>query len=234
VEDYSSPTTTGDIVAKHQFKRWRHLTGNAGPSRAVLASLLAVGLLLTGCTVTSGPSKPTSAATLAPDGFSMLDEAGVEQIRASRTARLDMSSGTLEKTAVNVGATEIFGPEVNTRGTGKIDLAIVAPSGEITAKTDRIRFLSGKTRTDFSAVTYFLTAESREEFIELIRDGVERYGIDKESAENWISSTESRPGDRSNFSLTSGYATGIGVNYDLRYDGQKRTPVIIVHVHPAA
>jgi hypothetical protein len=220
------------MAAMHQSKHRHHLTGDPHRNRTVLAALLAVSLLLAGCTVTSGPSKPTSTATLAPGAFSMLDDAGVEQIKASRTARLDMSSGTLEKAAVNVGAAEIFGPEINTRGAGKIDLTIVGPSGEITAKTDRIRFLSGETRTDFREVTYFLTAESREEFYELIRDGVERYGIDKESAENWISSTESDPGDRSDFSISSGYATGIGVNYDLRYDGSKNTQVIIVHVNP--
>lgn len=200
----------------------------------VAAALLTVGLLLTGCTVTSGPGTPTTTATLAPGAFSTLDDAGVEQIKASRTARLDMSSGTLEKAAVNVEANANFGPEINTRGDGKISLTIVGPTGEVTGKTDRIRFNSGKTRTDFSEVTYFLTTDSREEFYGLIRDGVERYGIDKDSAENWISSTESDPGDRSDFSITSGYATGLGVNYDLRYDGSKTTQVIIVHVSPAA
>jgi hypothetical protein len=196
------------------------------------AAMLALGLLLTGCTVTSGPKSPKPGATLASGSFSMLDDAGVEQIEASRTARLDMSSGTLEKAAVNV--TAAYGPEISTRGAGKIDLTIVGPSGEITGETDRIRFNTADTRTDFSEVTYFLTTASREEFYELIRDGVQRYGIDKDSAERWISSTESDPASRSDFSITSGFATGLEVNYDLRYDGAKDVQVIIVHVHPAA
>ncbi|WP_442856746.1 hypothetical protein [Arthrobacter sp. QXT-31] len=198
----------------------------------VVAALLAAGLLLSGCTVTSGPRTPTTTATLAPGAFSTLDEAGVEQIKASKTARLDMRSGTLEKSAVKVGAGEVFGPEVNTKGAGKIDLTIVGPTGEITAQTDRLRFLSGKTRTDFSSVTYFLTAGSAEELSELIRDGVKRYGIDNESAENWITSTERDPGGKSDFSIQPGYATGLLVNYDLRYDGSKDVQVIIVHVMP--
>ncbi|MFC7847051.1 hypothetical protein ACFUTU_01095 [Arthrobacter sp. NPDC057388] len=212
----------------------RPMAGARGRTLAVTGALMAVGLLLPSCVVTSGPAKPTSTATLAPGAFSTLDPAGVAQIEASKVARLDMRSGTLEKTAVKVGATETFGPEINTIGEGKIDLTIEGPSGEITAKTDRIRFLAAETRTDFSQVTYFLTAESREEFYGLIRDGVQRYGIDSESAERWISSTETDPSGKSGFSLTSGHAPGVEVNYDLRYDGSKDVQVIIVHVLPAA
>jgi hypothetical protein len=199
---------------------------------AAIAAPLVGGLLLTGCTVTSGPGTPTATATLARGSFSTLDDAGVEQIKASRTARLDMSSGALEKAAVSV--TDAYGPEINTIGAGKIDLTTVGPEGEITAKTDRIRLNTADTRTDFSEVTYFLTTRSKEEFYELIRDGVRRYGIDGESAENWISSTESDPAGKSSFSITTGYAAGLGVNYDLRYDGSKGSQVIIVHVYPGA
>ena len=46
--------------------------------------------------------------------FSTLDAAGVENIRATRTARLDMSSGLLEKDAVRV-TKDSYGPEINTR-----------------------------------------------------------------------------------------------------------------------
>lgn len=212
----------------------RSMAGARGRNLPLTGSLMALGLLLTSCTVAGGPTTPTSTATLPPGAFSTLDPAGVQQIEASRTARLDMRSGTLQKTAVKVDAAETFGPEINTTGQGTIDLTVVAPAGEITAKTDRIRFLSGETRTDFKEVTYFLTAESREELYGLIRDGVGRYGIDKESAEGWISSTEKDPSGKSGFSITTGYATGLGVNYDLRYDGSKDTQVIIVHVSPAS
>jgi hypothetical protein len=165
--------------------------------------------------------------------FSTLDAAGVENIRATRTARLDMSSGLLEKDAVRV-TKDSYGPEINTRGSGRISLSILAPNGEITAETDRIRFNTTDTRTDFSEVTYFLTASSAEEYFELIRDGVQRYGISAESAEEWISSTQAAPAARSDFSITPGTDTGLTVNYDLRYDGSKDTQVIIVHILPAA
>lgn len=164
--------------------------------------------------------------------FSTLDAAGVDRIRATKTARLDMRSGSLTKAGVRV-TEDSYGPEINTRDTGKIALTIAAPNGEITGETDRIRFNTTDKRPDFSEVTYFLTAGSADEYFTLIRDGVQRYGISSESAERWISSTEKNPAKKSDFSITSGTAVGLDVNYDLRYDGGKDTQVIIVHVRPA-
>jgi hypothetical protein len=179
-------------------------------------------------------TEPTSqGSTMSTSEFSTLDAAGVAAIRESRTARLDMSSGRLEKAAVQV-TEDSFGPEINTRDSGKIKLTIVAPSGEISGETDRIRFNTTEKRRDFSELTYFLTADSPDEYFELIRDGVERYGIDADSAERWIAGAQREPERKSDFSITSGTSTGLDVNYDLRYDGGKDTQVIIVHVRPAA
>ncbi|MCP9000057.1 hypothetical protein NFC73_09985 [Pseudarthrobacter sp. RMG13] len=175
---------------------------------------------------------PTSqGSTMSTSEFSTLDAAGVDRIRESKTARLDMSSGRLEKAAVRV-TEDSYGPEINTRDSGKIKLTIVAPSGEITGETDRIRLNTTDKRPDFSEVTYFLTAGSPHEYFELIRDGVARYGIDADSAERWIAGAQRDPDRKTEFSITSGTSTGLDVNYDLRYDGGKDTQVIIVHVRP--
>jgi hypothetical protein len=204
----------------------------------VLLPVLAAGLALAGCQAAqpnnpNATTSPSAGSTVKTSEFSTLDAAGVENIRDTKIARLDMSSGRLEKDAVRV-TRDSYGPEINTRDSGKVSLNIVAPNGEITAETDRIRFNTTDTRTDFSEVTYFLTASSPDEYFELIRDGVERYGISAESAEDWITSTQADPGSKSDFSITPGTDTGLVVNYDLRYDGSKDTQVIIVHVLPAA
>jgi hypothetical protein len=205
-----------------------------GRQAAVVLLVLAVTLALAGCQMGGTTTEPTSqGSTMSTSEFSTLDAAGVAAIRESRTARLDMSSGRLEKAAVQV-SDDSFGPEINTRDSGKIKLTIVAPSGEISGETDRIRFNTTEKRRDFSELTYFLTADSPDEYFELIRDGVERYGIDADSAERWIAGAQREPERKSDFSITSGTSTGLDVNYDLRYDGGKDTQVIIVHVRPAA
>jgi hypothetical protein len=201
---------------------------------AVVLLALTGSLALAGCQIRGTTTEPTSqGSTMSSSEFSTLDAAGVDQIRATRTARLDMSSGSLMKADVRVTG-DSYGPEINTRDSGKITLTIAAPTGEITGETDRIRFNTTDRRPDFSEVTYFLTADSADEYFGLIRDGVQRYGINGASAERWIASTEADPAKKSDFSITSGTSTGLDVNYDLRYDGGKDTQVIIVHVRPAA
>jgi hypothetical protein len=111
-------------------------------------------------------------------------------------------------------------------------LDIEGPDGTISAKTDRLRLNGMNNGPDFSQVTYFLTADNRGDYFALIRDGVGRYGIDKESAERWIDSISRQPEDKSDFAITPGTSTGLEVTYDLRYDGSKNVQVIIVHVCP--
>ncbi|MDQ0693503.1 hypothetical protein QF047_004463 [Arthrobacter sp. W4I7] len=201
---------------------------------AVVLLALAASPALAGCQ-TSGPAaEPTSqGSTVNTSEFSTLDAAGVAAIRDSKTARLDMTSGRLSKDGVRV-TQDSYGPEINTKDSGKISLTIAGPSGEISGETDRIRFNTTDQRSDFSEVTYFLTANTPEEYFQLIREGVDRYGISADSAEEWISSTQADPGSKSDFSITSGRSTGLDVNYDLRYDGGKDTQVIIVHIRPVS
>ena len=199
------------------------------------ATALAVAILATTACQSPVPAAPSTSqgSTVITSEFSTLDAAGVDRIRTDKRARLDMSSGTLQKSAVRVSA-DSYGPEINTQDSGKVDLTIVGPSGEISAQTDRIRFKTTDARPDFTEVTYFLTAGSAEEFNALIRDGVQKYGIDADDAERWITSNGQDPSAKSDYSLTSGTSTGLEVNYDLRFDGSKDAQVIIVHVTPAS
>ena len=204
-------------------------------SRLAIAVAAGLGILTTTACQSSVPASPSTSqgSTVITSEFSTLDAAGVDRIRTDKQARLDMSSGSLQKSAVRVSE-DSYGPEINTQDSGKINLAIVGPSGEITAQTDRIRFKTTDARPDFTEVTYFLTAASAEEFNALIREGVDKYGIDADDAERWISSTSKDPSAKSDYSLTSGTSTGLEVNYDLRFDGSKDTQVIIVHVSPGS
>ena len=200
--------------------------------KGIAASFLLVPLLLTGCVVPDGGADAATTATAAADGYARLDEAGIAQIKASKSARLDMTSGQLTKESVGLENGTSRAPDVLMRD-GVMELNIEGPRGSISATTDRLRLNGMNNRSDFTEVTYFLTAESLEDFTALIRDGVDRYGIPSESAERWIKSMSSRPEDKSDFALGPGTSTGLDVTYDLRYDGAKDVQVIIVHVSPA-
>ncbi|SLJ96144.1 hypothetical protein [Arthrobacter sp. P2b] len=196
------------------------------------ASILLVPLLLTGCVVPYGGADAVTTATASVDGYARLDEAGIAQIRASKSARLDMTSGQLTKESVGLENGTSQAPDVKIND-GTMILDIEGPHGSISATTDRLRLNGMNNRSEFSEVTYFLTAGSLEDFTALIRGGVDRYGIPRDSAEDWIESTSSQPEDKSDFALAPGTSTGLQVQYDLRYDGEKDVQVIVVHVSPA-
>lgn len=197
-----------------------------------LAMLLAVPLLLTGCAGTE--QTPTPSASSAPPAgakiYCKLDDVGIKDIKASKTALLDMTSGYLLKSSVGLRDGKPEAPDVHTDGL--MDLFIEGPNGVVAAHTDRLRLNGMNNRADFSEVTYFLTADNRDDYFALIRDGVDRYGVDHESAERVIESISSKPEDKTDFAITPGTATGLQVTYDLRYDGAKDVQVIIVHVNP--
>ncbi|WP_254865512.1 hypothetical protein [Arthrobacter sp. P2b] len=142
-----------------------------------------------------------------------------------------MTSGELSKKSVGLEDGTSQAPDVLISD-GVMELIIEAPTGLIRTHTDRLRLNGMNSGPDFREVTFFLTAESLPDFTALIRDGVDRYGIPSESAEDWIESTSRHPDDRSDFALAPGTSTGLQVQYDLRYDGSKDVQVIIVHVHP--
>ena len=197
--------------------------------KGIAASFLLVPLLLTGCVVPYGGAGAATTATAAANGYARLDEAGIAQIKASKSARLDMTSGQLTKESVGLESGTSQAPDVLMRD-GMMELIIEGPTGTVRAHTDRLRLNGMNNGPDFSQVTYFLTAGSLEDFTALLRDGVDRYGIPGESAERWIESISSRPEDKGDFALEPGTSTGLDVIYDLRYDGAKDVQVIIVHV----
>ena len=188
-------------------------------------------LVLTGCGVAVPGPASTGSPSHSATAFSHLDPAGIDDIKKSKSARLDMSSGKLTKESVGLEDGSSQAPDVLIKE-GTMELTIQAPSGLISAKTDRLRLNGMNNGPDFREVTFFLTAKSFEDFTTLIRDGVARYGIPGESAEGWIESMSQRTDEESDFSLSAGTATGLRVQYDLRYDGAKGVQVIIVHVHP--
>ena len=201
------------------------------PLKRFAGLFLAVPLLLTGCVVPYGGADAATTATAAADGYDRLDAAGIKQIKASKVARLNMTSGRLTKESVGLEDGTSQAPDVLIRD-GVMELEIDAPGGTISATTDRLRLNGMNSRADFSEVTYFLTASSLEDFTELIRAGVDSYGIGGGSAERWIDSMSKQPEGTSDFALGPGEAVGLGVTYDLRYDGAKDVQVIIVHVNP--
>jgi len=163
-------------------------------------------------------------------GNSTLDQAGIAKIKTDRVATFDLSSGHLSRSAAGLPE-GMQSPMVDLAGHGKMRLTIKAPRGTIEAQTDVLRALIFEGQSDVDTVTYFLTAETKDDFLALARSGT-AYGIDADAIDKWAKSVDDSPTGRHYFVLPAGESTGLRVVYDLRFDFDKKTQVIIVTVNP--
>lgn len=209
----------------------RTIGSRTGPNRwpTALATVALVGGLA-GCSISiENPATPTQENSMQTTEFSRLDEAGIADIKASGSLRLDFSSGAIAKSDVGL-AVDSYAPDLKAPDGGNFDLEITGPAGVLSAKTDRVRFTTTDTSPEIDLIYYFLTAKSLADYVKVLRDGVRDYGLDAEATERWISGAEADPNKKSSYSLGDGNALGFNVGYDLRYDGGKDTQVVIVTI----
>lgn len=198
--------------------------------RTILASTAVVlGFSLTGCGYTIGGPLKVSADPAPSTEFSMLNESGVAQIQESQSVRLDFRTGAIVKSDVGL-LDSAYGPDLVAPQGEKFQLSIAGSEGTVTAQTDHVRFTTTDNMPTLDIIYYFLTADTAEEYFQLVRDGVENLGIDLADAENWIDSVKANPDENHEYVLSPGFKPGFSVSYDLRYDGSKATQVIIVSV----
>lgn len=162
-------------------------------------------------------------------GSSQLNDAGIAKLKAEKKINLDLSSGKLQKSSVGLD-NSATAPDLVAGTGGKFDLRITAPNGVLEAKTDHVRFTSTDTMATIPVIYYFLPAQSFDELKGLIYSGVESYGMDAAAASQWIASVEADPKQKTSFALGQGNKLGLGVEYEINYDGAKSVQVITVTV----
>lgn len=201
---------------------------------AVLVATLFIACGLTSCGFTVGePNNATEGSTMKTTEFSRLDDAGVAQILASKSMRLDFRQGAIPK--ADVGLPEsAYAPDVVAPMGDKFKLSITGGSGTLAAETDHVRFTTTDTNPDLDLIYYFLTTEDLDQYVQLLRDAVTDYGLNADATNRWIDDALKNPEKKSNYSLGNGNKLGFNVGYDLRYDGSKKTQVIIVAVSAAS
>lgn len=199
----------------------------------LVGAAVVLGMGLNGCGFTiretSGPPHFTPEELADDAEFSTLDDLGIARAQASKSLRFDFSRGAIAKSDVGL-PDSAYGPDVIAKKGEKFRLAITGSAGTLEAETDHVRFGTTDTSPDIDLIYYFLTASNLEDYVQLLRDGVRDYGLDAEVTERWISGAEADPGNESSYSVGDGDALGFKVGYDLRYDGSKKTQVIIVTV----
>lgn len=204
------------------------------PRRIVLVAATAVlGAALASCGFSvrkaSGPPGFTPEELVDTAEFSTLNELGIARAKASKSLRLDFRAGSIAKSGVGL-ADSAYGPDVVANESEKFQLTILGAAGTLKAQTDHVRFGTTDTSPALETVYYFLTSETLDEYVKLLRDAVDNYGLEMGPVERWIANVQEDPGKKSSYSVGAGNALGFDVEYDLRYDGSKKKQVIIVGV----
>jgi hypothetical protein len=184
------------------------------------ALFLLVPFLLAGCSQTPGAGLLPGAEP----AHSKLDESGVEKIKSTKKAVLDLRSGKLTAEASGLGtkAADIEVPE-------GIDLTIIGPKGSFEAKTTHLKYTTSNERLA-NEVTYEVRADSNEAYFKLLNDGVKKHGLPGHATDKWIQAITKTPDFDEGADLGTGYATGLAVQYDTIYDGPDGTRLVGVTV----
>jgi hypothetical protein len=161
---------------------------------------------------------------------SQFDEAGLKEIAATCQVTFDLTTNQLLKEDIGLPATARYVPDLHVDGL--MTLTLHGSHGTLTAQTDRIMFFTVADIAWVDEISYFLTADTPEEFFTILRDGAEAYGFDKTSVEYQIKSMKDRPNNGLKLALKPGYKLGFEVIYDLRYRGPGHVNTVIVLVTP--
>jgi hypothetical protein len=161
---------------------------------------------------------------------SQFDEAGLKEIAATCQVTFDLTTNQLLKEDLGLPATARSVPNLSVDGLMTVTLH--GSHGTLTAHTDHLRFFTVAQEAWVTEISYFLTADTPEEFFTILRDGAEAYGFDKASVEREIKYMKDYPDRKSNGALQPGYKLGFQVVYDFTYRGLGRVNTVIVSINP--
>jgi hypothetical protein len=191
----------------------------------------AVQALTTGSSTPHCDTRTKQGTTMNDAKTSRLDEAGLKRLYETCQVTFDLTRNELLKEDLGIPATASGVPDIATDGL--MTLTLQGSQGTLKARTNYITFFAPEQEKGVDEIDYFLTADTPEEFVTIIRDGVEAYGFDKTSAEYQIKAMKDRPNDGFKIALDPGYKLGFEVIYDLRYRGPGHVNTVIVLVTPA-
>lgn len=204
--------------------------GKARKSLKAAIGAVTLSLVLAAC---SGAVSGNQATGPDAGEFDTLTSEGAERITSQGAAKLDMTTGRLDKEAVGLPADAAKGPLIFAQDGREIQVSIAGPKGTVSGSSDTLKFATDSARSDFKEVTLYHRFDKWEDLEKDVRDAVSRYGLDADDAEYWLQNVTktSSPADLFKHTLGPGTSTGLAVTYDIVYDFPDPS-VISVRVSP--
>jgi hypothetical protein len=154
--------------------------------------------------------------------FSLLTDAGVEQIKGSRRAGFDLRDRTLTNEEVGVPPESTSDVIIGNPGDPDIDLTLVGPIGEVTISAQTIWF----THLDqgrFTEIIFWRSFDTPEGAQQELAQANPRWGILPENVDTWASIATDAGDKKEKWSLGTGVGpTGliVGMNASTKNDVQ--------------
>jgi hypothetical protein len=191
------------------------------------ALLLLVPLLLAGCAQSpgSGGDGPLDTKPF----YSTLDAPGMDQIKETKIAVLDMRSGKLTRGAAGLDSTA---KSASIDAPDGIELKIVGPKGVVEARTKSLHFSVSDGSVDVTEINYTITADSNDAYYAMLNDGIKKYGIPGYATSRWIEAITKVADFSERNDLGTGRAPGVEVQYEAAYNASDGTRAVHVSVTP--
>ncbi|TDZ76943.1 hypothetical protein DE4585_01213 [Mycobacteroides salmoniphilum] len=162
-------------------------------------------LLLSGCVGWIHKGEELTGPTVNDQGFSLLTEAGIAEIKKSRHARFDLTSRELTRQAVGLAGSK-YEPMIGTPGGPDLIFIFLGPTAEENVVTQNITFASTDLTDTLNLIVWFSAPPNIEAAHAELRAGIHRWGFRPEDVERWIANSGKRDTDKETLGMGLGPA----------------------------
>ncbi|MBB4854389.1 hypothetical protein HNP40_001776 [Mycobacteroides chelonae] len=188
-------------------------------------------MLVSGCAGWIREGKEVTGPTVNEQGFSLLTEAGIAEIKRSKHARFDLRNRELTRQAVGLAGSK-YEPMIGSPGGPDLTFTFLGPSAEENVITQNITFASTNLTDTLNLIVWFSAPPDIEAAHAELRSGIYRWGFRPEDVERWITSSANEEKDKETLGMGVGLA-GLVVEVTARKKNGNDIYQYALHLDPA-
>ncbi|SIH39229.1 Uncharacterised protein [Mycobacteroides abscessus subsp. abscessus] len=195
----------------------------------ILVLAATVAFFTSSCMWIRTGEQPTGP-TVNEQGFSLLTEAGIAQIKRTKHARFDLRSTQLTKTAVGLQNSS-YSPMIGHAGGGEMTFTFLGPTAREEVITENITFVTSSITNTVETIVWFSAPKDIAAAHTELRAGVNRWGFRNQDVERWITNSAKREQDKESLGMGIG-PTGLVVDVTARKKNGNEIYQYGIHLDP--
>lgn len=200
---------------------------------AILGALLLFPAFLVGCTPDGDSQNPNGSAAEADTEteFSRLDDEGIERIKSSGHARLDLRSVPMNAGEHDLDDLEKLGPHVSAEKGKELHIELVAPGGQFQLIASTMSVFASEEPEGILSVDFIRPFDSLAEACKDMTEHAQQFGWSEEEIDGWCSNTSANPGANSTVAAGIG-DIGLPVSVTARTGDNSAVLQYTIHTDP--